>query len=317
VCPMRKRLQFTDFRPAALSICAASALMAGCGGGSQLPAAGQATTVDPSVKKSAEFRYTGKRQRFKVPKGVTNVTILARGGGTPTAQYTTGAFGGLVKATIAVTPGETLYVFVGGAGKTGAGYAGGAGGFNGGAAGGKGNYPLNGGAGGGGASDVRQGGSQLQNRVIVAGGAGGGGLGVYGFYGWGAGGAGGGETGQDGGPGPSYPSGGGGGGGSQTQGGLGGPGGVLSGTGGAGGPGSLAIGGSGGCCTQNSAGGGGGGAGGYYGGGGGGAGVIATSGSGGGGGGGGGSSYFEPSATHVTNTQGGASAGNGRVIISW
>ena len=297
-----------------VSICAVSVLMSGCG--SQLPMAGQAPLSDPASKNSTKFIYTGQEQTFTVPQGVTKVTVTARGAGTPSNKYTTGALGGLVKATITVTPGETLYVLVGGAGTVRSNRQGGIGGFNGGAKGGKGNF-HNGGAGGGGASDVRQGGDQLQNRVIVAGGGGGSGRGVYGFYAWGAGGAGGGNTGEDGFPGPYYPSGEGGGGGTQTQGGAGGPGGYLSGSGGAGASGSLGTGGAGGCCTQHSAGGGGGGGGGYYGGGGGGAGVLATSGYGGGGGGGGGSSYVEPSATHVTNTQGAGSSGDGRVIIAW
>jgi hypothetical protein len=305
------------FGAAAFGVCAASALMAGCGGSQQLPVAGQAASGAPAARKSEAFNYKGKQQTFEVPTGVTEVSVIVRGAGTPTAVYTTGANGGYVHATIPVTPGETLYVFVGGAGKAGSGYAGGPGGFNGGGNGGSGNYTSNGGVGGGGASDIRRGGNKLADRVIVAGGAGGGGVGVYGFYAWGPGGAGGGDVGQNGFPGPEYPSGNGGGGGTQSQGGPGGPGGYLSGSGGDGAAGALGTGGVGGCCTTRSAGGGGGGGAGYYGGGGGGAGVIATSGSGGGGGGGGGSSYIEPSATHVTNTQGGASSGNGRVVISW
>jgi len=74
--------------------------------------------------------------------------------------------GGSVKATIPVTPGEKLAIFVGGYGAT-------AGGFNGGGTGGSTGGSGGNGGGGGGASDVRQGGDRLANRVVVAGGGGG------------------------------------------------------------------------------------------------------------------------------------------------
>ncbi|MBV8066636.1 MAG: hypothetical protein JO113_01565, partial [Candidatus Eremiobacteraeota bacterium] len=111
---------------------------------------------------SEKFKYTGAKQKFKVPAGVAHVTIDALGaaGGGGGASTAPGGNGGLVKATIAVTPGETLGVFVGGAN----------GGFNGGGPG-----SPSGTEGGGGASDVRQGGDTLTNRVVIAGGGGGGG----------------------------------------------------------------------------------------------------------------------------------------------
>ena len=65
-----------------------------------------------------------------------------------------------------MTPGETLAIFVGGAGRNG--------GWNGG-----GSASLLVGAPGGGASDVRQGGDALTDRVVVGGGGGGGGVVVY------------------------------------------------------------------------------------------------------------------------------------------
>lgn len=299
------------------ALCVAAVVISGCGGGGlQPPLSGLTTQGDPKI--SETFHYTGGKQTFTVPKGVTHVTIVARGGGAPTVNYTVGGLGGYVKATIPVTPGQKLFVYVGGAGKAGAGSAGGMGGFNGGANGGSGCCYDNGGVGGGGASDVRQGVNSLAKRVIVAGGGAGGGVAYASdFYTSGPGGAGGGDTGGVGGVGCCYPSGSGGGGGSQSEGGAGGSGGFVSGSGGSGSSGSRGAGGLGGCCTNSSGGGGGGGGGGYYGGGGGGAGAVATSGFGGGGGGGGGSSYVEPSATNVRNTQGGASNGNGRVVISW
>ena len=78
---------------------------------------------------------------------------------------------------IPVKPRETLYVRVGGRG-LGGDYPGSAGGgFNGGGSGGNGGYW--GGHGGGGASDVREGGDRLKDRILVAGGGAGQGTGYY------------------------------------------------------------------------------------------------------------------------------------------
>jgi hypothetical protein len=132
------------------------------------------------------FKYTGAVQHFNVPSGVTALTIVARGGGTPSGKfpssgpYYTGSNGGVVRATIPVQSGERLAVFVGGRGALGLNGAGGAGGFNGGGAGGQGisgSYAIDGGVGGGGASDIREGGDHLKDRVVVAGGGGGPGIG--------------------------------------------------------------------------------------------------------------------------------------------
>lgn len=112
---------------------------------------------------SVVFNYTGAVQYFVVPAGVTTVNIKAWGaqGGTSYAQSVN--FGGYARGDISVTPGETLYVYVGEQ-PTGI-----TGGFNGGGNG------DSGGKGGGGASDVRKGGNALTDRIIVAAGAGGGG----------------------------------------------------------------------------------------------------------------------------------------------
>ncbi|MGA8574213.1 MAG: glycine-rich protein [Candidatus Cybelea sp.] len=103
------------------------------------------------------FNYTGAQQNFTVPTGATHVTVKAYGGSSGS-----GLGGGYVKATIPVTPGESLAVFVGGNS------SGSSGGFNGG-----GNSGVRRGYGGGGASDVREGGDAFAHRVIVAGGGGG------------------------------------------------------------------------------------------------------------------------------------------------
>jgi Glycine rich protein len=116
------------------------------------------------------FAFTGGEQTFTVPPGVYDVNVLAVGGAGGTSGAAGGP-GGQVNGDIAVTPGETLYVEVGGNG-----LGTGVGGFNGGASGGSGGTS---GGGGGGASDVRTSpraaGLSPDHRVIVAGGGGGGG----------------------------------------------------------------------------------------------------------------------------------------------
>jgi hypothetical protein len=298
---------------------AAVVMLTGCGGntsGGVLPM--NATPNTFPYHKS--FFYTGAAQEFKVPAGVRQLSVVALGAHGSNEYGKPVALGGRVHATIPVAPGETLVVYVGGDafGTTG--------GFNGGAGTGEGPALVKG-FGGGGASDVRQGGDGLANRVLVVGGGGGhGGDERRG----GAGGKGGGATGGSGGAGRGIcPGGRGGLGGTQTAGGSGGTGaqgtsyrcfgyggesGVNGtvGSGGAGGERSYALGG-------------GGGGGGYYGGGGGGSGLLddSTSGSSsaissGGGGGGGGSSYAERKATDVHMWQGWKqSAHNGLVVISW
>jgi hypothetical protein len=314
---------FTRYRPVlVVAIGVSATMLTGCGT-AQLPNA--ASHSQGVAVKSKTFSYTGVEQKFKVPHGVATVTVTADGAGTPSGQWSTGAAGGRLHATIPVKAGETLAVFVGGAGalgNAGSEGSGGTGGFNGGAPGGKGTYSgsySDGGGGGGGASDVREGGDQLSNRVLVAAGAGGGGGGTY-YNAGGKGGAGGGKTGGAGGYKPLFdPQGGGGKGGTQTTGGKGGSGGegssykrVLHGK-----RGELGTGGAGAGERGYSTGGGAGGGGGYYGGGGGGAGARWSSGPAGGGGGGGGSSYVEPGATKVKNVRGGGSSGNGQIVITW
>jgi uncharacterized repeat protein (TIGR02543 family) len=231
------------------------------------------------------FNYTGAEQTYIVPAGACTVTVAAsgaRGGG----DWSVGS-GSQVNATIPVTPSETLYIYVGGEG----GY-GGSGGFNGGGNGGSG---YGDGGGGGGASDIRQGGNALTNRVIVAGGGGGAGGGDWNYHYGGGGGNG------DGGNGwryygyPDYEiyGGNGGSGGSGGNGGNGGSGGSGIYGGNTGSNGSSNLGGSGGSAISY-AGGGGGGGGGFYGGGGGGAGGHDSSDSTGSGGGGGGGSNLVP-----------------------
>ncbi len=278
------------------------------------------------------FLFTGSIQAFTVPCGVTSITIDAYGaqggngalGGNSTSGGV-GALGGYASGTLAVTPGQVLNIFVGGAGTTPAG------GFNGG-----GNGGANNAGGGGGASDVRLGGIAANNRIITAGGGGGGGRGgcdegaaIAGIGG--NGGIGGGGVGQSGNNSTTtggFAGGGNGGNFGSIQGALGTAGIGCSGF--LGQPGATAIteigavgGGGQSCCcnASNSIPGGGGGGGGQIGGGGGGGGSAGTIGcqgnsKGAGGGGGGGSSYNAGMTIAGILSQG-LRSGNGKVVISY
>ena len=232
------------------------------------------------VSSAVTFNYTGSMETWTVPNGVTSITVDVRGsqGGDCIYNDTAkpddlGGKGGRVVTVYPVMPGQTLNLFVGG-------------------------IPYNGGgngagficqANGGGASDVRIGGTALTDRVVVAGGGGGGGNncstnaepggdggGLIGGKGWQCGGQQGTAVGM---------------GGTQTAGGASGTNPATA--------GALGIGGNGGGAGTASGGGGGG----YYGGGG-----AAY------GGGGGGSSYTSSWATSVAHTQG-FQNGTGQIII--
>jgi hypothetical protein len=147
---------------------------------------------------SQTFDYTGGVQTWTVPAGVTQVTLDVFGAKAGD-ESAIGGNGGRATVAIAVTPGETLTIVVGGMSQSP--FLGGSpnGGFNG---GGNGGAPFDlpaaySGSGGGGASDVRIGGTDLAHRVIVAGG-GGGAAAVFGPDGPSYGGAGGGLNGSTG-----------------------------------------------------------------------------------------------------------------------
>lgn len=250
----------------------------------------------PAGAATRSFPYTGGNQSWTVPAGVTQATFDLYGAQGSTDCPDTGK-GARVRGTIAVTPGETLRVRVGGQG-----------GFNGGGTAGA------GGGAGGGASDIRRGsGFTLADRLLVAGGGGakatdassnclssvGGASGAAGDDGAGAAQATGGLGGR---PGTANAGGDGG------QGGVGDP--NPDANGDQGGGGDLGQGGGGALF-------GGGGGGGYYGGGGGGSGGqdLNDADSGHGGGGGGGSS-FTGGATGATVADG-ARAGNGLVVVTY
>lgn len=291
-----------------IRVVAAAAWLAGCGSSSTPIAPSYASSPSKLLKYSKTFHYDGEGLTFDVPEGVHVVTISATGANGAGRYH---GNPGRVRARVPVTPGGTRAVFVGGDG--------GKGGYNGGGSGSTNRCRHCRGKDGGGASDVREGGDQWQNRVVVAGG--GGGTGGYSFgsgrgYTEGYGGAGGGLIGGAGGNNIGRVEGGRG--GSQVKGGPGGSGCNKS-SEGKGAHGSLGTGGAGGIEGDTAGGGGGGG---YYGGGGGGAGGYtcykSTSGVGTwGGGGGGGSSYVESNARVIHNDQGYAWTGDGIVVIQW
>lgn len=133
---------------------------------------GQGQVVITRVQVQTDFSYTGSMQTFTVPAGVTSVTIEAWGAQGWSGTYS-GGLGGYATGTLAVTPGQDLYINVGGQGAVavGTGVPSG-GGWNGGGNG-QTNGSPNSAGGGGGASDIRSGGTTLANRVIVAAGGGG------------------------------------------------------------------------------------------------------------------------------------------------
>ncbi len=274
------------------------------------------------------FTYTGTpNQTFVIPNCVNTITITTRGasgsagavGGPNLSVGGAGGFGALATGVLTVTPGATLFLNVGGAGGVGTG------GFNGG-----GNSGTSNGGGGGGATDVRIGGSTLNDRVLVAGGGGGGGRGGCETPTLAVIGGAGGNGGANGSSGVNAPTTGGfagaGAGGTGTLGGVAGIGcsGFL---GGPGANGVLGIGGTGGtgqncCCfTAPSVPAGGGGGGGYFGGGGGGGGSAGTAAcqgndKGAGGGGAGGTNFFSSAFTNTSITTT-TVTGNGLITIAY
>ena len=230
------------------------------------------TAVASAQAVTEPFEFTGGEQTFEVPDGITSIEVAAIGGkGGDEGPAIQGGEPAEVTGILSVTPGQILYIEVGGNGDdpdTGA-----EGGFNGGG---------DGGAGGGGASDIRTSPRSVDlktedTRLIVA--AGGGGAGVSGENSGGAGGDAE-ASGEDGEESENE----GGGGATPEDPGLGGFGTDVSGE-----DGQLGLGGAGGSGTGPPGGGGGGG---LYGGGGGGGSVVVA-----GGGGGGGSSLVPEGGT--------------------
>ena len=114
------------------------------------------TTVSQLYSTPGSFSWT-------VPGGVTSVAVTLKGASGGSCSPAKSGYGSIVSATLKVTPGSSLIIYVGGEGtSTG-------GGFNGGGDGMGASVIV----GGGGATDIRTVDS-LSNRVVVAGGGGGG-----------------------------------------------------------------------------------------------------------------------------------------------
>jgi len=236
----------------------------------------------PAGAATLSFAPIGGEQIFQVPVGVTTIHVVAigapGGAGAGTSTKPAGGKGAVVTGNLVVTPGQVLYVEVGGVGRSGEMAEAGEGAeeaFNGGGVAGTSSLNKGYAGGGGGASDLRtiplgQGNSLASRLLVAAGGGGGGGL---------SGGGAGGTAGEGGSSGSGSGAGAAGQAGTAKAGGKGGGGSAADGSLGEGGNGGLFAG---------TAGGGGGGGGGLFGGGGGGEG--SSTGSAGGGGGGGSSS---------------------------
>jgi hypothetical protein len=256
--------------------------------------------ITPSFAQTT-FNYTGSVQTYTVPTGISRIMVDVQGAkGGDNSQWPSGTYpsqggnGGRVQAMLAVTAGQVLNIYVGGAGNTGSVILPAVGGYNGGGDGAT-YSTLYGGGAGGGATDIRLGGNSLADRIVVAGGGAGAGLDYPGGN-MELGGAGGGLVGENGYSDGDNTNGYGGYGGTQTSGGANGS---TSGN-----PGTLGNGGA--APSVTAAGGGGGG---YYGGGSGGDDAWAA--------GGGGSSYTDAIlASAVTHTQGYNGTGDGLVTIT-
>lgn len=126
------------------------------------------------------FNYTGDVQSFSRSE-IKKVNIMAYGaaGGKNGSVTNTAAKGGLAAGVYTVPANTTFHVYVGGKGEDGSSNSSSSsraqGGWNGGGGGGRdsSSYKSGNAGAGGGASDVRVGGRELSNRIIVGGGAGG------------------------------------------------------------------------------------------------------------------------------------------------
>ena len=112
--------------PAVLTVLAMTGGLVGVG---ELAAPREAQAVPGQT-----FVYSGAPQLYVVPAGITSIDVTVRGAQGATRGAGTGGDGAVVNATIAVTPGESLQVNVGGSGNVagwngggrGVGYGGGA-----------------------------------------------------------------------------------------------------------------------------------------------------------------------------------------------
>ena len=134
---------------------------------------GALVVAAPASADEVEFQPTGAEQTFTVPAGVTTIRVVAVGakGGTGDGFIDQNpGFGAVASGDLSVTPGQIMYIEVGGNGSTASNAPGG---FN----GGGGVGATSAGGSGGGASDVRLAprgaAGTLDTRLVVAAGGGG------------------------------------------------------------------------------------------------------------------------------------------------
>ncbi len=86
--------------------------------------------IDTCNTNTQSYAYTGVIDTFIVPAGVTSINVLARGaeGGTGHAGTFDGGDGAIMQGDFCVTPGDTVWIVVGGAGGNGISSRGGGGG---------------------------------------------------------------------------------------------------------------------------------------------------------------------------------------------
>jgi hypothetical protein len=85
-------------------------------GSACLSAYSSAITVDGRFETSQNFQFVEAPETYKVPTGVTQIRVDARGAAGANNSEKTSGRGGRVVATVPVTPGETLFIYVGGGG---------------------------------------------------------------------------------------------------------------------------------------------------------------------------------------------------------
>jgi hypothetical protein len=134
----------------------------------------QGILVRAVVTDTDTFAYAnGNVQTWTVPFNVHSIQLVVKGASAGTGEDTTGSTpgkGGIVECDLAVTSGTLINIYVGGKGANGDTSNSNhvhAGGWNGGGNG------YGSGTGGGGASDIRIGGTDWDDRKVVAGGGGG------------------------------------------------------------------------------------------------------------------------------------------------
>jgi large repetitive protein len=130
------------------------------------------------------YTYTGAYETFTAPAaGTYLIEVWGASGGSSITSGCTGGLGGYSKGEITLSSGNSLYVYVGGAGSVATASGTTLGGWNGGGSVEGTNVEARRSGSGGGASDVRQGGTALSNRIIVAGGGGGSGSRYSNYFG--------------------------------------------------------------------------------------------------------------------------------------